>query len=183
MRVILTQDVPKLGNVGDVCTVKPGFGRNYLLPQGLAMLATTGGLRQVGDLKRSETRRQDRIRAQMMSFADRIAAHPVEFRVKVGQTGRLYGSVTASDIAEALESKVGEAIDRRKIVMDESLRTLGEHKVAIHLMQGVNGAITVNLVPDGELVADAPVEEPAAATADDAAVGDEDSVSDEPSDG
>ena len=56
MRVILTQDVPKLGNVGDVCTVKPGFGRNYLLPQGLAMLATTGGLRQVGDLKRSEMR-------------------------------------------------------------------------------------------------------------------------------
>lgn len=161
MRVILTQDVPKLGNVGDVCSVKPGYGRNYLLPQSLAILATTGGLRQVDDLKRSELRRQDRIRAEMKGFAGRIAAHPVEFRVKVGQTGRLYGSVTASDIAEALEAKVGEAIDRRKILLDESLRTLGAHKVAIHLMQGVNGEITVNLVPDGDLVADAPVEEAA----------------------
>ena len=183
MEVILREDVTHLGRRGEVVKVADGFGRNYLLPQKLAILATSGSLRQVGDLKRSELRRQDRIRSAMMSFAERIAAHPVEFRVKVGQTGRLYGSVTASDIAEALEAKVGETIDRRKIVLDESLRTLGEHKVAIHLMQGVNGAITVNLVPDGELVADAPVEEPAAATADDAAVGDEDSVSDEPSDG
>ncbi len=166
MRVILTQDVPKLGNVGDVCTVKPGYGRNYLLPQRLAILATTGGLRQVDDLKRSEKRRQDKIRSEMMGFAARIAAHPVEFRVKVGQTGRLYGSVTASDIAEALEAKIGESIDRRKILLDESLRTLGQHAVGIHLMQGVNGQITVNLVPDGDLVPDAPAEEAVAEAAD-----------------
>lgn len=159
MRVILTQDVPKLGSVGDVCTVKPGYGRNYLLPQQLAILATTGGLRQVGDLKRAEKRRQDKIRHEMMGFAERIASHPVEFRVKVGQTGRLYGSVTASDIAEALEAKLGEAIDRRKIHLDESLRTLGQHTVSIHLMQGVNGQITVHLQPDGDLVPDAPAEE------------------------
>ena len=168
MRVILTQDVPKLGNVGDVCTVKPGYGRNYLLPQQLAILATTGGLRQVGDLKRAEKRRQDKVRHEMMGFAERIAAHPVEFRVKVGQTGRLYGSVTASDIAEALEAKLGESIDRRKIHLDESLRTLGQHTVGIHLMQGVNGQITVHLLPDGELVPDAPAEEAEGAPADEA---------------
>ncbi|MCB0217924.1 MAG: 50S ribosomal protein L9 [Chloroflexi bacterium] len=158
MKVILTKNVPKLGEVGDVCTVKDGFGRNYLLPQGLAILATSGALKQIVDLKRTESRRQDKIRYEMMDLAKRIEDQRLEFTAKVGETGRLYGSITAANIADALEEKLGHEVDRRKITLDESLRSLGDHQVPIHLMPGVDANINVKVVADAELVADLPVE-------------------------
>jgi large subunit ribosomal protein L9 len=145
MRVILTQNVPKLGQVGDVCDVAPGYGRNYLLPQRMAILSTKGGLRQVVDFKRTESRRQDKVRAEMNDFAGRIARTRLVFTAKVGDTGRLFGSITAADIAEALAERLGEPIDRRKIILDESIRTLGEHVVPLHLMPGVDAHITVQV--------------------------------------
>lgn len=158
MHVILKTDVPKLGQVGELCKVADGFGRNYLLPQGLAMLATPGALKQVDDLRRSETRRKDRARAEMTDLAAKIARQAVSFKAKVGETGRLYGSITATDIAEALEAQLGSPVDRRKIVLDDTIRTLGEHDVPIHLMQGVDAVIKVVVEADGELVPDKPVE-------------------------
>lgn len=158
MHVILKTDVPKLGQVGELCKVADGFGRNYLLPQGLAMLATPGALKQVDDLRRSETRRKDRARAEMTDLAAKIARQAVSFKAKVGETGRLYGSITATDIAEALEAQLGSPVDRRKIVLDDTIRTLGEHDVPIHLMQGVDAVIKVIVEADGELVPDKPVE-------------------------
>jgi len=82
----------------------------------------------------------------------------VSFKAKVGETGRLYGSITATDIAEALEAQLGSPVDRRKIVLDDTIRTLGEHDVPIHLMQGVDAVIKVIVEADGELVPDKPVE-------------------------
>jgi large subunit ribosomal protein L9 len=143
MRVILTSNVPKLGQVGDVCTVKPGYGRNFLLPQRLAVLATPGALRQVDDLKRTESKRQEKVRGEMTGLANRIGRERLTFTAKVGETGRLYGSITASDIADALAERIGESVDRRKIILDESIRTLGEHVVPIHLMPGVDAHVTV----------------------------------------
>ena len=143
MRVILTSNVPKLGQVGDVCTVKPGYGRNFLLPQQLAVLATPGALRQVDDLKRTESKRQEKVRGEMTGLANRIGRERLTFTAKVGETGRLYGSITASDIADALAERIGEDVDRRKIILDESIRTLGEHVVPIHLMPGVDAHVTV----------------------------------------
>ncbi len=154
MRVILTSNVPKLGEVGDVCDVAPGYGRNYLIPQGLAMLATEGTLKQIDDLKRTERRRQDRVRYDMERLAGRIGALHLSFTAHVGETGRLYGSITASDIAEAIEEEIDEPIDRRKIMLDESIRTLGEHEVSIHLMPGVDAACSVAVVPSEEIVED-----------------------------
>lgn len=156
MQVILKTDVPKVGRVGDVCKVADGFGRNYLLPQGLAMLATKGAVKQIDDLKRSETRRQDRARAEMNDLAASIGRQKLTFKAKVGETGRLYGSITATDIAEALEAQLGASVDRRKIVLDDTLRTLGEHKVPIHLMQGIEAIINVVVEADGEVVPDRP---------------------------
>jgi large subunit ribosomal protein L9 len=154
MRVILTQNVPKLGHVGDVCNVAPGYGRNYLVPQGLAMQATPGALRQIDDLKRTEQRRQDQIRAAMTDFGKRIARLHLKFTARVGETGRLYGSITAAQIADTIETELGEEFDRRKILLDESIRTLGEHVVPIHLMPGVDTTVTVEVAPDAEIVQD-----------------------------
>jgi large subunit ribosomal protein L9 len=154
MRVILTNNVPKLGEVGDVCDVAPGYGRNYLIPQGLAILATEGSLKQIDDLKRTERRRQDRVRYDMQSFAGRIGSLDLSFTAHVGETGRLYGSITASDIADAIEAELGEPVDRRKIILDESIRTLGEHQVPIHLMPGVDAQVLVNVVASDEIVQD-----------------------------
>ena len=158
MHVILKTDVPKLGQVGELCKVADGFGRNYLLPQGLAILATPGALKQIDDLKRAETRRKDRVRAEMNDLAAAIGRQSVSFKAKVGETGRLYGSITATDIAEALEAQLGSPVDRRKIVLDDTIRTLGAHDVPIHLMQGVDAVIKVVVEADGELVPDKPVE-------------------------
>src|SRR3990172_5925094 len=154
MRVILTQNVPTLGHVGDLCNVAAGYGRNYLIPQGLAMQATPGALRQVDDMKRTEKRRQDLLRGAMTDFGKRIARLHLKFTARVGETGRLYGSITAAQIAEAVEAELGEALDRRKILLDGAIRTLGEHVVPIHLMPGVDTTVTVDVAPDAELMPD-----------------------------
>lgn len=159
MNVILTQNVPKLGQVGDLCKVADGYGRNYLLPQGLAVLATPGSTKQIDDLKRTEEKRQNRIRGEMEALAKRIEALDIRFEAKVGETGRLYGSITASDIAGAIEEQLELEIDRRKIVLDETLRTLGAHEVPIHLMPGVVAHATVHVEGDEEhVVVDTPVD-------------------------
>ncbi|MFN2114307.1 MAG: 50S ribosomal protein L9 [Anaerolineae bacterium] len=154
MRVILTNNVPKLGEVGDVCNVAPGYGRNYLIPQGLAILATPGAVKQIDDLKRTEARRQDKIRAEMSDFGQRIGNLHLSFTAKVGETGRLYGSITAANIADEIEAELGEPVDRRKIILDESIRTLGSHVVPIHLMPGVDAAVHLEVVADEEIVPD-----------------------------
>lgn len=154
MRVILTQSVPKLGEAGEVCNVANGYGRNYLLPQRLAILATTGALRQVDDLKRTESRRLDGMRSTVQLLADRITATSLSFTAKVGETGRLYGAITSSDIAEQLESRINESVDRRKILLDEPIKTLGDHDVTIHLMPGVDAVVKVKVVPDREVMMD-----------------------------
>ena len=148
MRVLLTENVPKLGEVGDICDVAPGYGRNYLIPQGIAVLASAGALKQIDGLKRAEARRQDLVRAEMAEFGQRVARLNLEFTARVGETGRLYGSITSSDIAAEIEDKLGEEMDRRKIMLDESIRTLGEHVVPIHLMPGVDTQVTVNVIAD-----------------------------------
>ncbi len=153
MKVILTKSVPKLGEVGDICEVAPGYGRNYLIPQGLAILATAGARRQVEDLKRTERRRLARLRSDAEQLADRIRGARLEFAARVGETGRLYGSITASDIAAALLEHAGVEIDRRKIHLEEPLRTLGEHEVTVHFLPQVEATIVVNIEPEQALAA------------------------------
>ena len=154
MRVILTQPVLKLGEVGDLCEVAPGYGRNYLIPQGFAVQATRGALKQVDDLKRTEARRQHHMRSELEVVADKIESARLSFTAKVGETGRLYGLITSSDIAEQLESQIGLPVDRRKILLDEPIRTLGDHEMPIHLMPGLNATVHVRVDPDAEMMLD-----------------------------
>jgi large subunit ribosomal protein L9 len=149
MRVVLRQDVPKLGEAGTIQDVKPGFARNYLIPQGLAVVATPGEVKTAEHNAAVRARKIAKQEAQLQSLADRIEGKRLEFTVRAGEGGRLYGSITAGDIAEELQKIVGEEIDRRK-VLAEPIRELGEHAVVVHLVGRLRPAITVVAVGDAE---------------------------------
>lgn len=150
MKVVLRQDVPKLGEAGTIQDVKPGFGRNYLIPQGLAVLATSGEVKTAEHNAAVKARKIAKQEALLQALADKIAGKRLEFTVRAGEGGRLYGSITAAEVAEALAKVVGEEIDRRKVVLDEPIRHLGEHAVTIHLVGRLRPAVTVVAVGDAE---------------------------------
>ncbi len=134
MKVVLTQDVPKLGDAGTIQTVKDGYARNYLIPQGFAEMATPGMVKQVEERQAADARRIAKLEEEMRDLANRIAATKLEIVARVGEQGRLFGSVTSSDIADQLSSALGEEIDRRKVELDEPIRTIGEFQVPVRLV-------------------------------------------------
>lgn len=146
MKIILRQDVPKLGEKGTLQTVADGYARNYLIPQGLAVLATAGELKTLAENQKVAERKIARQERELQSLADRIEGKTLTFQARAGEGGRLYGSITPADIAEQLGAAVGAEIDRRKVVLDEPIRTTGEHAVAIHLVGKLRPRITVNVV-------------------------------------
>ncbi|MGH2562563.1 MAG: 50S ribosomal protein L9, partial [Thermomicrobiales bacterium] len=143
MKIILRQDVEKLGEAGAVKTVSDGFARNYLIPKGLAILATPGELKVVEHNQKVQDRKIERQEQAQRSLADRIEGQKLTFNARAGQEGRLFGSVTVSDIAERLSKIVGQEIDRRKVVLDEPIRATGEHSVAVHLVGRLRPHVTV----------------------------------------
>lgn len=144
MKIVLRQDVPKLGEAGTVQTVANGYARNYLIPQGLAVPATKGELKTAEHNLAVKARKVAKQEEQLQSLADRIAGTRLEFEARAGEQGRLYGSITAGDIAEKLSAALGgEEIDRRKVVLDESIRTVGEHNVVVHLVGRLRPEIVV----------------------------------------
>jgi large subunit ribosomal protein L9 len=150
MKIVLRQDVPKLGEAGTIQDVKPGFARNFLIPQGMAVVATPGEVKTAEHNAGVKARKIAKQEAQLQSLADRIAGKRLEFTVRAGEGGRLYGSITSGDIAEELQKLVGEEIDRRKVVLEEPIRELGEHAVVVHLVGRLRPAITVVAVGDAE---------------------------------
>lgn len=134
MRVVLTQDVPKLGESGTIQEVKDGYARNYLIPQGLASIATRGIVKQVEERQRAENKRIEKLEEEMRDLAGRIQSTSLEIEARVGEQGRLFGSVTTADIAERLSAAVGEEIDRRKIDLAEPIRNIGEYDLAVRLV-------------------------------------------------
>lgn len=143
MKIILTQDVPKLGTSGTVQDVKPGFARNYLIPQGMAVIATRGTIKQVEERQAADARRVAKQEEELRGLSDRLQGMRVQIEARVGEQGRLFGSVTASDIAEKVSAQVGEEIDRRKIDLDEPIRTVGDHAVTIRLVGRLQPTINV----------------------------------------
>lgn len=143
MKVILTQDVPKVGDAGTVQEVKPGFARNYLIPRGFAFAATAGSIKQVEERQAAEAKRIAKQEEELRGLSERIQGARVEIEVRAGEQGRLYGSVTAADVAERLTALVGEEIDRRKVDLEEPIRTLGEHEVTVRLVGRLQPTITV----------------------------------------
>ena len=168
MKIVLRQDVPQVGEKWAVVTVKDGFARNYLIPRGYAVLATDSELRQVAEIQRVQGRKIAKQEAQLQVLSDKVDGQKLVFTARASaDSGRLFGSVTAADIAEKLQEQVGEEIDRRKIVLDEPIRSTGDHHVTIHLVGRLRPQVTVTVERAHEDEEEAPVAEPetAAATA------------------
>lgn len=143
MQVVLVQDVENLGRAGEVHQVKGGYARNFLIPRGLAVPATEKALQSVEAKKQAEERRQAKAMEAAKVVAARLQNISLSFSAKAGEGEKLYGSITAGDIAEALSQKLGEEIDKRKILLGEPLRELGTHKVRVDLAGGLEPEITV----------------------------------------
>ena len=143
MKVLLLEDVYKLGRAGDVKRVADGYGRNYLLPQGLAVLATPGELKQVEYIRTRATANRTVLNKEMSGVAERLSKLTLAFPARAGETGKLYGSITAQMIAEAIQGKIGVSIDRRQVDA-QPIRSLGDQKVRIRL--------TVDLIPEVRVI-------------------------------
>ncbi|MDY7040022.1 MAG: 50S ribosomal protein L9 [Chloroflexota bacterium] len=143
MKVILMKDVEGLGKAGQIKNVADGYGRNFLIQRGLAVQATGGAVKNAQTHIKAEARREERATQTASSLAEQLERITPTFRRKAGEKDRLYGSVTAADIANELQQLIGQPIDKRKIVMEEPIRELGSHQVTIRLMTGVTPQVTV----------------------------------------
>jgi len=152
MKVLLIEDVDNLGYAGDVKTVASGYGRNYLVPQGLAVLATPGALKQAETIRKAAEKRRAQERQDAEAIANQLTDLELVFERRAGETGKLYGSVTSSDIAEALLEKTGIEIDKRKIALPEPIRNLGKEEVIIKLMIDLSTEINVEVLPLGGIL-------------------------------
>ncbi|HVF52077.1 MAG TPA: 50S ribosomal protein L9 [Actinomycetota bacterium] len=150
MKVILNNDVEKLGRKGDVVTVADGYARNFLVPKGLAFQATRGSLKQAEAMQRARAEVEQRAKDEATSRVARLEASPVYISARAGEGGRLFGSVTNSDVARAIEEQLGEVIDRHKVRLDEPIRQLGTHRVSIHLHEEVRAAVAVEVIAHEE---------------------------------
>jgi large subunit ribosomal protein L9 len=163
MKVLLLKDVYKLGHAGDVKKVADGYGRNYLLPQRLAVLATPSAVKQAETLRQNASIVRAKLNAELSGVAEKLNATTVMFTVKAGETGRLYGSVTPVMIAEEIKRATGLEVDRRN-VGNQPLRDLGEYKVPVRLTTDLIPSIKVILHREGEALKTAE-EAPAVAAA------------------
>jgi large subunit ribosomal protein L9 len=148
MRLVLIEDVPTLGDAGDVVSVKPGYGRNYLIPQGLAQLATDGRVKQLEHQRRMIEEKVQKAVAEHQKSAKQLEGVAIEFVMQSNEEGKLFGSVTNSDIQKRLAEK-GLEVERRKI-QTEALKQLGEHDVKIRLHRDVEVSLKVTIVSSGE---------------------------------
>ncbi len=146
MKLILREDVENLGKGGELVEVKPGYGRNYLLPHGLAVVANPRNIREIEHQKQVAAAKAAKMRASAEALARRLADTPVSLTRKVGEQDKLYGSVTAMDIAEALGRR-GLSIDRRSIDLAEPIKTVGEFEVPVKLHHEVAGKVKVKVEP------------------------------------
>jgi large subunit ribosomal protein L9 len=149
MKVLLIKDVYKLGHAGDVKRVADGFGRNYLLPQGMAVLATPGAINQSGKIRAEADKQRAIVNNEMTIIADLIKDVKLAFAAKAGENGKMYGSITTQDVSAALKEKTGVEVKRHQIDM-QPLRSLGEHKAHIRLTMDLIPDITVIVYREGE---------------------------------
>jgi large subunit ribosomal protein L9 len=146
VKIILARDVETLGLKGDVVTVADGYARNYLVPKGFALVASKGSLRQAEQMRRARDERDRKEREAAASKVAVLGSQPVYISARAGETGRLFGSVTKSDVARAVEEQLGEVIDRHNVRLDDPIRALGTHQVEVHLHQDVNALVTVEVI-------------------------------------
>jgi large subunit ribosomal protein L9 len=161
VKVILTHDVKNLGQTGDVKNVAPGYARNYLIPNGLAIKATPGAMKEFERNRAVEARREDRLTARAEALVQRLSEVTLTFEAKASEKGRLFGSITTVDIAEALEREVGEKFDRRKHILSDPLRQVGEHIIPVRLTAEIVAEVKAVVKPEGGELPEATPDEPA----------------------
>ena len=176
MKVLLLKDVYKLGRAGDIKKVADGFGRNFLIPQGLAVLATAGALKQVEKIKSQAEVRRTEQNSELKGLADQINGLTLVFDVKAGETGKLYGSITTQDVATAIQEKVRFEVKKQQVDM-QPIRTLGEFSAHVRLTMDLVPEVKIIVHREGEALeedaapaqAEAPAEEAAEASVETAA--------------
>lgn len=147
MRLVLTQEVSGLGGPGDVVEVKDGYGRNFLVPRGYAIRATKGAEKQVAQIRQAREVREVRDLGQARQLAQQLDALEVRLPSRAGQGGRLFGSVTAADVVEAVSAAGGPRLDRRRVELLAPIKSVGTHTVSVRLHPEVAANLTVEVVP------------------------------------
>ena len=147
MKLILTQDVTGLGAPGDVVEVKDGYGRNYLVPQGMAIIATRGAEKQIATIRRAREVREVRDLGQANEIKAQLSDLKVRLPARSGDGGRLFGSVTSSDVVEAVAKAGGPKLDRRLVTLAAPIKALGNHTVTVKVHPEVEATLTVEVVP------------------------------------
>lgn len=162
VQLILRDDVGRLGHAGDLVSVKPGYARNFLIPQGKATLATEAKVKELDHQKRVIADRQAKELKSHEAIAHKLRSIKIEIERRAGDDGKLFGSVTSQNIADLIAEK-GLEVDRRKIQLSESIKELGEFEIEIRLHREVSGKIKLTVTQEGGAADDAPVAEEAAA--------------------
>jgi len=147
MKIILQKSVDKLGHPGDVVEVADGYARNYLMPRGIAVKASKGGVKHVQSLKRAHAVRVNQAKVEAETVAQRLIASPITVRAHAGEEGKLFGSVTAGEIAEEIGRQTGVRVDRHDVHLDEPIRSVGVHEVRVHLFPEVDPVLSVDAAP------------------------------------
>ncbi|MEN3533823.1 MULTISPECIES: 50S ribosomal protein L9 [Microbispora] len=146
MKLILTTEVSGLGAPGDIVEVKDGYGRNYLIPRGFAIRWTRGAESQVASLKKARAAREIRDLGSAKEVAGQLGALKVRLKTRAGESGRLFGSITTGDIAEAVKAAGGPQLDRRRIEIGNAIKSVGTHKVSVRLHPEVAATLDVEVV-------------------------------------
>jgi large subunit ribosomal protein L9 len=150
MKVILQKPVDNLGDPGDVAEVADGYARNYLIPRGMAIRAEKGAVKHAVNLAKNHTSRLSKQKVEFEALASKlIAAGPLEIAARAGDEGKLFGSVTAAEIAEAVSARSGIAVDRKDVHLDEPIRSVGTHEVRLKLFHEVEPVLTIEVVAQG----------------------------------
>jgi large subunit ribosomal protein L9 len=147
MKLILTQEVTGLGAPGDVVEVKDGYGRNYLVPRGVAIRWSRGAEKTVESIKTARASRAVRDHDHAEEIKTKLEASPVAVKVRAGEGGRLFGAVTVGEIAGALAEASGEQVDKRTIVVTNPIKSLGNHEVSVKLHDEVSAVVALNVIP------------------------------------
>jgi len=146
MKVLLRKDVSGIGRRGDIVTVSSGHARNFLLPGGLAILATDGAVTQANSMRRARDLREAADRDAAFAISAELAKQTVTVKAKAGAEGRLFGSVTANDIVAAVKDQTSVVLDRKHINIETPIRTVGAHQVSVALFDGVSGVVSLSVV-------------------------------------
>jgi len=161
VKIILTREVPNLGQAGEIKDVAVGYARNYLIPQGWAVKATSGAQKEFERRRKAEERHEERLATRAQMLAERMSEITLTFEAKSSEKGRLFGSITTADMAEALGREVGEEFDRRKHILSEPIREVGEHIISVRLSADVVAEVKAVVKPEGGELPEAPAASPA----------------------